>query len=114
MDTTGFIVIYVTTPTSDEAAKIARSLVERRQAACVNVIAGATSYYRWKGCSRQDPECLLVIKTRESLFDAVAATVKELTGYSVPEIIALPIVHGTVDILNWLEEETTGESRKTC
>lgn len=114
MENSDLIVIYVTAPTADEADQISRMLIERRQAACVNVIAGATSYFRWEGKARKDAEWLLVIKTRQILFDTVSATVKECISYSIPEIIALPIIHGTTDILSWIQSETEEGGTASC
>jgi periplasmic divalent cation tolerance protein len=104
----GNIVVYVTAPGEDEAARIARALVEERLAACVNIIKDIRSIYRWEGKVEDEGEVLMVIKTREALFDALSGRVKELHPYSVPEVIAMPIVKGLESYIKWLEEETGG------
>lgn len=91
MARTGFQVVFVTTSSSDEASRIAGKLVEEKLAACVNILAGCRSVYRWKGKVENAEECLLVIKTSRARFPALAARVAELHSYEVPEIVALPI-----------------------
>ncbi len=100
------IVVLITAPSEEEAAKIARALVEERLAACANIVNHIRSVYRWEGKIEDDPEVLMVVKTREALFDALEKRVRELHSYSVPEVIALPIVQGSEAYLKWLEEET--------
>jgi periplasmic divalent cation tolerance protein len=100
-------VVLVTVSSEDEGLKIARGLVARRLAACVNIVPGVRSVYRWKGEVKDDKELLLVVKTRESHLAHVVHAVKELHSYSVPETIALPIVSGSESYLAWLQEETT-------
>jgi len=100
------IVVLITAPSEEEAAKIARALVEERLAACANIVKHIRSVYRWEGKIEDDPEVLMVVKTREALFDALEKRVRELHSYSVPEVIALPIVQGSEAYLKWLEEET--------
>lgn len=99
--------VLVTVPTVDEARAIARHLVDRQLAACVNVVSSIESIYRWQGRRCEETEWLLVIKTRASLFAQLAAEVKSLHSYSVPEIIALPIVEGAGDYLTWIQEATS-------
>jgi periplasmic divalent cation tolerance protein len=100
------IVVLITAPSEEEAAKIARALVEERLAACANIVKHIRSVYRWEGKIEDDPEVLIVAKTREALFEALEKRVRELHSYSVPEVIALPIVQGSEAYLKWLEEET--------
>ena len=97
-----YIVVFVTASGQPEAEKIARHLLEQKLAACVNIIGGLTSLYWWEGKIDQSQEALLVIKTKKSLFKKLAAAVKSFHSYSVPEIIALPIVDGQKDYLNWI------------
>jgi periplasmic divalent cation tolerance protein len=99
-------VVFITVPNEEEALKIARMLVEKRIAACVNIINNIRSVYRWEGKIEDDSELLLIVKTLNTLIDDVKSAVKELHSYSVPEIIALPILDGSEDYLKWLEEET--------
>ncbi len=100
------IVVYVTAPNEDEAAGIARALVEAKLAACVNIISNIRSIYRWQGNLEDDSEVLMIIKTRKELFDSLKTEVKKLHSYEVPEIIALPISLGSEDYLKWIREST--------
>ena len=84
----GAIVVVTTVGTEDQANLLAREIVARRQAACVNILPGVRSFYRWKGKICQDGELLLVIKTLESEFEGLQATIRELHTYELPEILA--------------------------
>ncbi len=97
------IAIFVTTGKLSEARKIARHLVTERLAACVNITAPLQSVYRWQGKVESAREFLLIIKTTRGLFDAVRLEVARLHSYATPEVIALPIVDGSPDYLQWLE-----------
>jgi periplasmic divalent cation tolerance protein len=100
------IVVLITCGSEEEAAKIANSLVEERLAACVNIISPVRSTYRWEGKIRDEREWMLIIKTQKRRFEELEKKVKSLHSYSVPEIIALPIVEGSASYLKWLEENT--------
>jgi periplasmic divalent cation tolerance protein len=100
------IVVLITAPSAEEAAKIAKALVEERLAACANIVRDIRSVFRWEGKIEDDSEVLIVLKTREALFEDLEKRVRELHSYSVPEVIALPIVKGSEAYLKWLEEET--------
>ncbi len=100
------IVVFITAANEDEASKIARALVEGRLAACVNVIRNIRSIYSWQGKVEDEAEVLMMAKTRRSLFDALSGKVREIHSYTVPEIIAVPIVQGSADYLNWLKDVT--------
>ena len=100
-----FIVVFVTAGSSAEGERLARALVEERLAACVNRIAAVQSVYRWQGKVEQSAEELLVIKTRADLFAALEKRVRELHSYSVPEVIALPIINGSENYLRWLSAQ---------
>ena len=89
-----------------EARRIAAALVKERLAACVNVVPGVTSVYRWKGKVEASRETLLVIKSRAALSKRLEARVRALHSYSVPEIVTLPIVSGSPDYLRWVREST--------
>lgn len=102
-----FIIIYVTAGSTSEASRLARALVEERLAACVNQIGPIQSVYRWEGKLEESVEQLLIIKTRKELFPALEKRVRELHSYSVPEIVALPIIDGSPDYLRWLGEQAT-------
>lgn len=101
------IVVLITVPSPDVGAKIARALVEERLAACVNLVPGITSTYRWEGEVQVETEALLVVKTGRGLFDALAVRVRSLHPYTVPEIIALPLVAGHQPYLAWIADSTS-------
>jgi len=101
-----FIIILVTASSEEEAKKIAQVLVEKRLAACVNLIKDIRSIFRWKGKLSDENEILLIIKTRKKLYKNVEEEVKSLHSYEVPEIIALPIISGSKDYLYWVDSET--------
>jgi periplasmic divalent cation tolerance protein len=100
------IVVLVTCGSEEQAANIANSLVEDRLAACVNIISPIRSIYRWEGKTWDEKEWMLIIKTRKKNFEGLEKRVKSLHSYSVPEIIALPIIEGSESYLKWLEETT--------
>lgn len=101
------VVVLVTAPDAGVAARIARALVEERLVACASLLPGLRSIYRWEGRIADEAETLLFIKTRRDRFSALAARVKALHPYQVPEIVALPVVAGFEPYLRWLEAETT-------
>lgn len=97
--------LVLTTADSDELAlRLADALIERRQAACVNIVRGITSVYRWQGEVSHEPECLLLIKTLETRFEAVAATLRELHDYDLPEVVAVPADRIDEAYLRWVVE----------
>jgi periplasmic divalent cation tolerance protein len=104
---TNHIVILVTAGSETEAETIAKALVEERLAACVNILNPIRSLYRWEGMVADEREWLLVIKTQVERFAAVETKVKALHSYHVPEVIALPIVHGSAPYLQWLTQESS-------
>ena len=97
-------VVLTTAGSPGEARNLANVLVERQLAACVTVLPGVSSIYRWKGEVAEAEEVLLLIKTTEAAFDRVFQTIRELHSYQTPECIALPIDQGAVDYLKWIEE----------
>ncbi len=99
------IVVLSTASSAAEAETIARQLVDERLAACVNVVTGVRSFYRWKGKIEKSPEWLLVIKSSRGRFEELRAALEKLHSYDVPEVIALPVVEGTKNYLNWMEGE---------
>ena len=96
------IVILSTCATQEEAEKLARILLDARLAACVNVIPGIRSYYRWKGAIESADECLLVVKSSRDLIGSIGAVLEKEHSYEVPELLALPVVEGAANYLNWL------------
>jgi periplasmic divalent cation tolerance protein len=105
MEETSYIVVLITVKDSEEAQKIAKSLLKRRQAACVNIIPEVDSHYWWKDKLDSARESLLIVKTKESLLPDLIKSVKKIHSYSIPEIIALPIVGGSQDYLDWIDSE---------
>ena len=99
-------VILVTCKDAFEAQKISERLLQRHQAACVNIVSQVVSLFCWQGRQEQSQEALLVIKTRAVLFEAVRTTVRECHSYETPEIIALPVIAGDTDYLDWVASET--------
>jgi len=102
------IVVLITTPSETEARTLARDLVDARLAACANLLPGVQSLFHWNGKVEEAKEVLLILKSRTELFDRIEARVRELHSYEVPEIIALPILHGSDPYLAWIHEETDG------
>ncbi len=95
--------VVLTTAGSDEQAEtLARALVERRLAGCVNVVRGVCSVYRWKGEVVREDERLLVIKTSEAQIEALGTVIRELHSYETPEMIVLPVAGGDAAYLDWL------------
>ncbi|MGB5219300.1 MAG: divalent-cation tolerance protein CutA [Smithella sp.] len=103
-----YIQISTTTETKEEAQKIAKYLVEQKLAACVQITGPIESTYRWKGKVETSAEWLCLIKTRESLFGRVEAAIKKLHPYETPEIIAMPLINGSVEYLKWLDDDSYG------
>ena len=95
-------VVFVTAPSEAEAARIGRTLVEERLAACANITGQIRSIYRWQDTIEDEPEFLMILKTSEDSLDALIARANELHGYDVPEIIALPIHKGHPPYLDWI------------
>ena len=102
-----YCVAFVTVGKREEAEKIASVLVEERLAACCNLLPAVRSIYRWKGEICRDEETLIILKTRTSIFEKVRARVQQLHSYTVPEIIAVPIIAGHAPYLNWVRDETS-------
>lgn len=102
------IVVFSTTGSTEEGEKIARVLVEKRLAACVNVLPGGRSFYRWQGTLESSSECLLVIKSRRDLFEQLRSALEEAHSYEVPEVLALPVLDGSPAYLKWLEDGLGG------
>lgn len=98
------MVVLTTCGNDEDAGALARALVERREAACVNAVRQVASTYRWKGEVQQDQETLLLIKTTVARLAAVERTIRELSKYDLPEVIALPIAAGGADYLQWIRE----------
>ena len=98
------IIVFSTCGSAEEAERIARGLVDARAAACVSIVPGMRSIYRWKGAVEDAAEWLLVIKTARGSFERVKTELRKLHSYEVPELVALPVVEGLEEYLNWIGE----------
>ena len=98
------MVALSTVGSAEEADRLARALVERRLAACVNVVPGVVSHYRWQGELQRDEERLLVIKTRAERIEALRDALRELHPYELPELVAFEISAGSPEYLKWLDD----------
>lgn len=99
------VVVLTTTETADHARELAAKVVEARLGACVQC-SEVSSFYLWDGEARQGSETLLVIKTRSALFGALRDFIKEHHTYETPEILALPVVDGSREYLEWVQDNT--------
>lgn len=99
-----FIIIFITAKDKNEAKKIARQLLAHKLAACVNIVSGVESFFWWENKIDTAREVLLIIKSKKSLFKKIVSAVRAVHSYSVPEIIALPIVDGHKDYLTWVSD----------
>lgn len=99
-------IVFVMAGSEAEASTIARTLVEERLAACVNLIAPIRSIYRWRGAIEESRECLLLIKTRTRHYAKLERRIKQMHSYEVPEIVAVPLVQGSRDYLKWIADST--------
>jgi periplasmic divalent cation tolerance protein len=100
------ISVYVTAANAEEAKRIASAAVRERLAACANILGKIRSIYWWDGAVQEEDEVALLLKTREELFEPLAARIKALHSYRVPCIVALPIAAGNPDYLAWIARET--------
>lgn len=100
------VVVITNLPTREAALGLAREMIVRRLAACVNVLAECTSVYRWQGEVETATETPVLIKTRAALFPEVEAAIRQLHPYELPEIIAVPVSCGSSEYLDWVNAET--------
>jgi periplasmic divalent cation tolerance protein len=103
---TEFIVVFVTASSWEEAEKIGKALVEKKLAACVNMVRDIRSIFFWKGKISDEREVLLIAKAKRKNFEKIEKEVKKMHSYEVPEIIALPILIGSKDYLDWVDKES--------
>lgn len=101
------VAVYLTFPNEETARDVARALVERRLAACVNVLPVGVSVYRWEGEIVSEPELVAWAKSTAGQLPALVAAVKELHPYDVPAVVAYPAVGGLAEYLEWVKEEAT-------
>jgi len=99
-------IIYSTTSNIQDAEKIARSLIEEKLVACINILPKIVSIYRWQGKIEKDEECVLIAKTTDKNVDNAVRRIKELHSYDVPDIVVLPIIAGLKEYLSYVEHET--------
>lgn len=102
-----FIVVLITCPSPEEAESLSKKILSERLAACVNIINSVHSLFHWQGKIEADQESLMIVKTRSLLLDQLKTFVQENHPYDVPEVIALPIVGGSDDYMEWMKSETT-------
>lgn len=103
------VIVLTTCNKSEDAAMLAQALIEKRLAACVNVVSGVRSYYRWQGKIENDSEFLLVVKTARGLVDSLRQELEKLHPYDLPELVVAPIIDGSPNYLAWLEQEVAAE-----
>ena len=106
---TDVLVVVCAFPAGDAAAKAAHTIVSERLAACVNILSGVQSVYRWKGVVEKDDETLVVIKTTVDRFAALKVRLIELHTYDTPEVIALEVERGHIPYLDWVRDSTSPE-----
>lgn len=99
-----YIVVFITASSKKEAEKIANALVDKRLAACVNIVRAIESIYTWKGKKERSNEILLIAKSKKENFKKIAAEVKKLHSYEIPEIISMKITDGSKDYLDWIDK----------
>ncbi len=104
MDT---LIVFTTVGDRETALKIARHLIDRRVAACVNVLSDCASVYRWQGKTEEAQEFPLLIKTQREAYAEVEAAIRQVHPYELPEIIAVPVERGLAAYLQWVASETT-------
>jgi periplasmic divalent cation tolerance protein len=105
MEASSCIVLLITTAIAEEAQRISRVLLEQKKVACVNILPRVNSLFWWQGKLDSAEESLLIVKTKASQLSEIVPLVKELHSYDIPELIALPIIGGNQDYLEWIEKE---------
>ena len=105
MENSENVVIFITAGTDEEAQEIAKALLKNRDAACVNIVHGISSLFWWNDKLDSAQESLLIVKSKTSLLRKIVTLVKEVHSYENPEIIALPIIGGNPDYLDWIGKE---------
>ncbi len=104
------IFVYTTYPSLVEAEQAGRAIVEERLAACVNILPGMVSHYRWQGAIERGEEVVMIVKTRASLAEAVRKAVKKGHSYTTPAIVFLPVEGGDPGYMSWIAAETKAEA----
>lgn len=107
------LLVYITTPSIEEARELARTLTEERLAACANIFCGVESFYHWAGAMQNTAECACLLKTTATNFPALERRARELHSYDLPCIVALPLAGGSEAFLRWVETECRDGDKKT-
>ncbi len=107
---TDMIIVLVTTSSKEEALSLSQALLKDNLIACANIVEGCQSVFNWKGAVCNERESLMILKSISSRMEEIIETVTELHSYGVPEIIAIPVLSGSLDYLSWVEQETQRES----
>lgn len=107
MDSNDIILILVTAANTEEAEQITNTLVEKKLIACGNIVSPVFSIFHWEGNVSKEDEVLIMLKTQRTNFDRIQREVKSLHSYDTPEIIAIPVIDGSEEYLNWVRDETT-------
>ena len=105
MEDFAYTVLFITTANAEEAQRISSTLLNQKKAACVNIVPKVSSLFWWQDKLDSAQESLLIVKTKTSLLNEIVTLVREIHSYDVPEIIALPIVGGNQDYLDWIGKE---------
>lgn len=106
METARYIIVLITSDSVEESDHIARLLLEKKKVACVNIVRGIDSYFWWEGKPDSARENLLIAKSKASLLPDIIDLVRKIHSYDVPEVIALPIIGGNQDYLEWIDQST--------
>jgi periplasmic divalent cation tolerance protein len=103
------IIVFSNCGSEEEARRVAKALVEARVAACVNILPRIQSIYHWQGAIEEETEWMLVIKSTRPMFDTLCAELRKIHSYEVPEVLALPVIAGSQDYLNWMDREMSAK-----
>lgn len=101
-----YIVIYCTVPSKKEGKEIAKLLIQQNLAACVNIIDKVESVFSWDGQIMEEKEAMLIIKSKQDLFNKINHTIQKMHSYNIPEVIAIPILQADATYLKWIDHET--------
>ncbi len=110
-DTTEAIIVYATFPNRESAVEVAEALINARLGACINLLPGMTSVYRWEGCVETAEEVVMIVKTRAALREDVVLLMEDRHPYDTPAILVLDVVGGSQRYLDWIVDETKDPSK---